>query len=301
MLKNAEPLRAILSKLLSGDTEGLNDPAAVIKALCFLEKSLGFVADYGGKKLSQKTKDSLKGFKEGIARLKKDLEEAADKQEKLKETLADLEALIAALKKDGGDPAAVIADILGKRLFEKIREMLVKKLGEKAAGALISILQDLINFGDALISLATLEDLCREYNRLLLAAIAGDAADPMDPARKLESKVDPSMVNKNCQVRYSYRKLCFKRTPGGGPNDGHFMDHPVPFADGDTAKTFPLDSLVAGIGTDGRICLKKTFELDSAALSCPQGEGPCLVVLEITYICGTKSQTTRVQVGVIKC
>jgi len=299
IIKNHGTVLDALKALLEGNTDALTDPDTVIKALCYLEKLLNFLSTYDTK-MTAAQKEALKNLAQRVAAIKQALENATDKAAALQDALAQLRALMEALAGDTSGVLDYLKDALKEKLLEKLKAMLAKKLGEKAAGALISILTDLINLGDATINIQKLEDLRREFNRILLEAIRNDNTS-VNPGRTYTGRIPESMGD--CNVTISYKKRCWKRTPGGGEYDGTWEESSVPFSDGSTSKTEPVSRLWEDITSDGRIVVKFRTQLDPAGLRCPNGAGPCIVICEVTYTCpnGRAGLTVTLFVGVFKC
>jgi hypothetical protein len=298
LLANPEEIKATLDAILERRFSELQNPETVLKGLCYLEQLVRFLATHE-KNLSERARQRLKQFADRLAAIKKELEEASDRGAKLQETLQQLENLINDFT--AGGMIDFLRDFIKKRLLEKLRELLVKKLGEKGAGALFSIFEDLSNLTDLLLTVSELDDLCRRFNRLLLDGIE-DHPTPM-PEDDVEyfDTIPQSFLDKTVSI--SVKKRCWKPDPDGGPDDGTWETSTVPFADGSTTKSAPAETLVTGEKPDGRKCIQFPVALDPAGFSCPPGTGPCIVFGEVTYTCPDPpdSFTIRYFIGVIKC
>lgn len=300
LLKSPPELKEILETLLS-NPETLTDPEATLKALCFLDELLGFVTLYDDN-LSANKKEHLKRFKTNISKLKKNLETAKDRQGSLPGILKDLKGFLDKLKKEDENPLDYLNDLVKEKLLEKLNEMLAKKIGKKAAGAIVSIITDLISLGDLLLKLYQLDELCTEYNRLLLAGIANDPTGSTIPTRLITSKIRESDLNRTT-ITIAYKKLCWKPEATGDSNEGHWEVSEVSLADGTTSTSSPASEFHSEKSPDGRICLSKTINLDPSSLQCPPGAGPCIVFSEITksYTNPSHTSVTNLFAGVIRC
>ena len=299
VLKNHDMLISTVKAILEGRLDTLNDPETAVKALCYLQKLIEFLANYDTK-LSKEKRDALKKLAARLGELKKHLEGITDPVQKLQEAIDQIRRILQELQNGTTNPLDYLTDAIKDRLIEKLKEMLARKIGAKAAGALISVLQDLANLTDVLIQISTLEDLTREYNRILLEAIQNDTSS-IDLRRTYTGRIPADM--EYCEVTLSYKKKCWKRNPDGGPYDGTWETSDVPFSDGTTSKSGPVGSFVEERTADGKIKIKIRTELDAAGLRCPHGAGPCIVYCEVTYRCTNPASTftIRLFVGVIKC
>lgn len=299
LLKDPSSLTNVLDAILN-DPGKLTDAEAALKGLCYLEALLEFVSLHDPN-MKPATREKLKRYREKVKELKDRLEKAQDRQSKLPEVIEALKGLNDEFKNEAGDPLGYLARLLKDKLLEKLKEMLKKKLGEKAAGAIVSIISDLINFGALIEDLIDLHNICLQYNALLLAGIANDPTGTTEPSRLFTSKIPPADLDCT-SITLSYKKMCWKPKSGGDPNEGDWQISDVPFDDGDTSKTRNAADINQGTAPDGRICLQLATVLDQQSLVCPPGEGPCIVFAEATHNCPGKAQKTyRLFAGVIRC
>lgn len=300
ILKNPSSITNALNGILN-DPTSLTDGEATLKALCYLESVLEFVLLYDAN-MKAATREKLKRYHEKLEAIKKRLEEAQDRQSKLPEIIEELKGLKDEFDDEAGDPLGYIARLLKDKLLDKLQEMLAKKLGAKAAGAIISIIADLINFGDLLVQLGRLDSLCEQYNALLLRGIANDPAGATEPGRRFTSKVPEDRLDCTT-ITLAYKKMCWKPKPGGGANEGDWGVSDVAYDDGTTSKTRRAADIQTGTAPDGRICVELQTVLDPASLVCPAGEGPCIVFAEVTHKCDSprSEYTVRLFAGVIRC
>ncbi|MBP7949482.1 MAG: hypothetical protein KA004_07480 [Verrucomicrobiales bacterium] len=302
MLRDHEALKEALTSLLNGDSTKLSDPDTLLKALCYLDSMLEFVQNFD-KNMTEKRRKALKKFAEKVKKHKEDLEKAQDRQALVDAILQDLSNFLSPSGEDGSAVIEYLKEAITDKLKEKLEEVLAKKLGAKAAGALVSIISDLVNMADLLLKLNELEDLCREYNRLLLKAIACDDGSRSGRGRKYHGSVDEKKLN--CNVTLSYHKRCFVRDANGGPNDGHWEDSPVRFSDGTSSVTKRYSQISNGPGSRmGTSAYELHMELHADDMGCPPGRGPCLLYLLIEERCPHDPSLDRdiaLFAGVIKC
>lgn len=298
LLKDPSGITNILSGLLENPAS-LADPEATLKGLCYLDALLEFVTLYDdGMKPS--TKKALKKLKERIEELKKRLEQAADRQSELPKIIEDLKGIQEEFKNEAGNPVSYILRLVRDKLIEKLEKILAKKLAdENAAAAIVSIISDLVNFGDLVVQLLRLESICTEYNRTLLTGIARDPTGQTTPGGYVFANLDPKKLT-NTTVTIAPKKMCWVRKPGGGPNDGEWVVSDVHFSDGTSTKTVPASTHATDPSNPGYIQIP--FTLDPASLSCPPGQGPCIVFVEITINCpGADPAIVNLFKGVIRC
>ena len=278
----------LLAELASVDT--------AITILCFLEDALEVLALDAE---TQQKKDDLEAFKDGIGEVKQALKDGKD----ISEAIGDLEDLIEEVKAFISDPVTFLLDALKSKIEEKIEEVLIRKLGEAAAGSLMSIAINLALFADAIITVVQMQEVFEEINRLLVTGIAGThPALEFDPNGFYAFPVQPGQ--EDCIVTIEYKKICFRQSTaeGAGPYEGTWEGPTsIPFASGPTPKSgaaggpaFPVRTVPPSKGW--RHC---PTPVDPNAVKCQ--DGPCVVFVETTWVCPDGSSgASRVFVGVVK-
>lgn len=280
ILQQPDGLIQVAQSILNAQLEALTDPETVLKALCYLDKIVDYALDHDTD-LKGARRTALQSFSQSLKDIKEALEDATDRAQQLQQTVEQIGNLIEEMQQLAENPLDYLKNLVTEKLKEKLRSMLARKLTGAAAGAIFSIISDLVAAGDALLALNELEDLCREMNRLLLAAIA---ADTSAATSWTYSAILPQSYL-NCDVTLSFKKMCWKPKPGGGPNDGDWEVSPVPFLGGGASRTVPVSSLITGPGPDGKIRVSFLSEVDPAALTCPPGAGPCILFFQVSYQC----------------
>lgn len=199
-----------------------------------------------------------------------------------------------------------LVDKLEEAIKKAAEKALAKKLGEKAAGAIISILQDLYNFGDALFKLHTLEDLKRAWNLMMLKVIekAGELPEfKIDPSWEWINRhvwINPCSEYVGAKFKVTPRQRCWQPDGSGTPGAGKWVDCKATFthqgnttygadAEGKSSIEFNQSDMVTE--TVGKppnqttVCrYYVSIKLDP---NCP---GPCYVTLdvEVTKADGSK-------------
>ena len=82
-----------------------------------------------------------------------------------------LRALLQEARFDGTGLWEYIIGWVKDKALEKLKEVLEEELGKKAAGALLSILQDIYSSLDAIENIDDLKALCRTYNKTVIDAV----------------------------------------------------------------------------------------------------------------------------------
>lgn len=229
-----------------------------------------------------------------------------DRIQQVRDGLADLQTI-----KEFTSPDFDIWDYLKKQLHEgfnkAVNELaekaLAKVLGKKAAGAILSIVLDLYAFGDALFKLATIEDLRRAWNLLLLQAIT--AAGQTGLAIPCDYEWINRYVWTNCN-EYTGAKFrvepwvkCWRPKPGGTAGEGSWVDCAASFTNqGTTTYGDKEDATRIEFGSGDMTVVKPqpspqrqyhfSLKFDTECV----GSGPCVigVMVEITKSNGEKEK-----------
>ncbi|MEZ5300687.1 MAG: hypothetical protein R3F11_08520 [Verrucomicrobiales bacterium] len=306
LLRDHEALKDYIKAILEGKIDEIRDqiatPETAIKVLCYLETTLDYFAKYSkSPRMTDARRQALRNLAADIKVIKEALKEGNDTVQgaldKLKEKIAEAKAL-------ADDPLQFILDAIKDRLFEKLRDILIRQLGAKAGSAAFSILLDLINLGDLALDNLSIEEICRQMNLLLLEGIDCDAKGTVSPTgRKYQANVGRNYLN--CDVTLAYKKLCFSPKPDGQPGEGEWVESPIRFADGSPTKTVRAAAHVTGPGRrPGQEFVEIENELMTADIQCPPGSNQkCLVVLDVQWACPPplSNISIRLFVGVIRC
>ena len=276
LLKLDDATRAALVGLLTGDFSSLTDPEFVLRLLKYAESLAKFAARPDPPAAPTPAQLALSAFAERLTTIRQALENAANRAAQLQDTLTSLRTALDEVGAAAGDPLGYLLQMAQDKLLAKVREKLVRLVGARAAGALISLAADMLAIGQLLQQYAELEALCREQNRLILTAIAAAPAACVSPASgsiSIGRSYPPG-----CTVTLTATKYCFVPAPGGAPNDGHFVPSPVPFAGGAASVTYPVPANTSPFTTP-------TFSFLPAAINCQPGQGPCLLYVSAVVTC----------------
>ncbi len=293
ILQDDKALRDYVVAILQGEFDKLKEKIfstdTLIDVLEQLQKLLDYYINYDSD-LSQAQKNALKFLKDRLDVIIDALETSQD----ISEAWEDLEALIEEIKNLVSDPVGYLVNLIKDKLVEQLIAQLAKHLGAKAAGAIVSILVDLVNAGSAIITAVQIAALEEEINKLLITAIEAETRT-IYPSRLIEFRTHPN--EEDCLVTAAYKKKCFKKADGGSRYKGTWEEHDVRMANGATSESEVAENLPVENG-------KRQFQVDMDPddLVCPAGQGPCLVYLIFTIECPNgNTRTHKIFIGVINC
>lgn len=292
LLSGESTLIDIIKKILNGESIDITDPQTLLDAMDYLEKLLRFLEKYD-MGLSDSVKQQLHDLAVKIRYWRMRLRDAIEKGESVAEILNEI---LDAMK--SGSFSGIIDYIqnqITEAIKDKLKEILVKKLGSKAAGALISIISDLINFTDALLQIKTLEELTILYNQLIL-----DYINTYGETTVNDTVWFSGAEWGNCTFTFQPKKVCWKAKAGGKKGEGDWKEHDMKFADGAKSKTKDAADMKGKGGCDPNYH-EFNDPVDEDSKSCPQGQGPCVVYMQVTVTNCPKAGTYYIFMGVIKC
>jgi|GEM_PF-2248885 len=163
------------------------------------------------------------------------LEGACENQEKFDQFYAELRSSVSDLR---GYLAGKMSDYLQAKMQKTLERLLANKLGQRAAGSIMSAAMDSWNFIDALIKKGNLEEAKKLYYlmyfRMLEQAYACSRYH-IDATWNSETNGLPQIDWANCKevlgktvVLEAYVK-CWKRKAGGAPNEGEWETKQIKF------------------------------------------------------------------------
>ena len=272
IMQNWDDVKEFVLELLEDQIPPMDDAETAKTAICVLHNITDFLLR-NERDMRRRDREALTRLRDGLGEIKDMIEEAENLAEAIGEAREQLESLIGELRQLFEDPFAYLVEQARERLLERIRERLVRRFGESIV-PVFSILNNLVNFADALIKADSIEALCREINRMILLAIASQPSIPDSNANVFFTGVPEEW--KNCSFKLTFRRVCFVPTEGGLPNEGEFQEFPLPIAGGDDdgSKTYKIDGF---LDDNGNFVVR--IPLDSASLTCPDGAGPCYIVV----------------------
>jgi hypothetical protein len=300
MLNNHEAMKDFVIGLLEGQLdEALDDPETALKLVCYLIDGVGLLKDVDLESLSLSQNNKLCEFLDSLPAIKTQIQDAIDAGQGIAAQLQALQDLVQGIADEG--IASEVVDQISERLMEFVHQKLLEK--GLPVNAIYRILTDLINAGDALITIADIEDLCEQINRLLIEGISGNPNLEVTSPFWLISFVLKPGRDANCTITFSFKKRCFKQTQGGGPHEGTWEEHPIRFDDGSTEMTFPIGTLPTSMSGGKTWAEAPLMLLDTDDLDCPAGEGPCMVYYTVTQSCPgtTAAPPASLLAGFIDC
>ena len=298
---------ALLEKVLSGtlddaalealrglancDFTKLDDvPLDTIKSLLeVLEQFARFLAATADnpteKKALEKIADHIKRVKAGA--------DAIDNLQALKEHLKKLKEV-----EDFSKYLDWAAEGAAKDAIQKaIEKRLAKLVGEKAAGAIVSILSDLKSFFDLIIALREKEKALKAWNAMLGEVVckAAECGQNLNDFRHYDGCVtlNPAVFAETDTVKLCPRLLCWKQEPGKEPGCGEWVEcadsvaiqTPDRACDNSTRPQFCVEVKVADmqkVMEKGKLLhYKHNFRLCFPQTLCGDGTS-CLLALEVT-------------------
>ncbi|HVT11646.1 MAG TPA: hypothetical protein VHE55_05225 [Fimbriimonadaceae bacterium] len=286
LLQNPQQLIDAIKQIVDGkikecfDSLGTRDGA--VKALDFLGKVIDFVVAHDSS-LTPQQRSHLKDLRAGIDKLVKG-NDSLDELEK------KVENLIEELKKLVDDPIGLLADKLENGLKSMLEKTIAEAIGEKAAGAMFSMLNDLMNFADFLKNQAKHDELRQKINDLL-QGIWDKASE--DPCHRIDSgwsdRIKPylwltgpdwtrSHVKLTPKVYcYDAEKKRYRICPDGGVK-----------IVGDSGSGDSLESDTGNLGAGQEFKLPYKYDLSHLA-KCGD---KCLLLLQVEYQRGDGSAGT---------
>jgi len=300
MLNNHEEVKDFVLSLLEGQLDAaLNDPETALKVVCYLIDGVNLLKEIDLEELNLSQTNKLCEFLDSLPAIKTQIQNAIDAGQGIADQLQALQDLVQDIADEG--IATVIEDQISERLMEYVTQKLIEK--GIPVNALYRILTDIINAGDALITIADIEELCEQINRLLIEGISGNPSlEVTSPFWLISFLLKPGR-DANCTITFSFKKRCFKQTQGGGPHEGTWEEHPIRFDDGSTEMTFPIGILPTSMSGGKTWAEAPLMLLDTDDLDCPAGEGPCMVYYTVTQSCpgSTAAPPASLLAGFIDC
>lgn len=232
-------LKTEIDKLVE-DLTTIDDIGEVIETVELIEKLMDNL-----KRIDPENARDYDRIKNKCQRLREHyLEPGQDAQEQFNRLYEELTAMLTDFKAYLGDKAE---DYLKEKIESTLKKMLIKKFGEKAAGAMLSAALDLGNFIDALIKKGNLEEARVMYHLLFFEMmkrtyeypkwrIDDNYNDKPDPPRIVWADCN-AVTGKTVTLR-AYVK-CWEQKPGSNtPGEGQFgAPKPVNFDGGQTSLT----------------------------------------------------------------
>ena len=232
-------LKTEIDKLVE-DLTTIDDIGEVIETVELIEKLMDNLKaiDSENAKDYERIKNKCKRLREHY------LEPGQDAQEQFNRLYEELTAMLKDFKGYIGDKAE---EYLKEKVESTLKKMLIKKVGEKAAGAMMSAAMDLANFVDALIKKGKLEEARVMYNLLFFEMMRRTYEYPRwhiddhynnlpDPPRIWWSNCS-DVEGKTVTLRAYVR--CWEQKQGSNtPGEGRFGDpKPVNFQGGKATLT----------------------------------------------------------------
>ncbi len=227
-------LNTEIDKLIN-DLTSIDDIGEVIETVELIEKLMDNLAridpdharDY--RRIKQKCEDIRTHY----------LEPGKDAQEKFNQLYEELTAMLTDFKGYLGDKAE---EYLKEKIETTLRNMLIKKFGMKAAGAMMSAAIDLANFADALIKMGNLNDAKVMYHLLFFEMLKRTYGFPKWKIdNSYNDKEDPPRIVwadcnsvKDKKVTMRAYVVCWEQKEGSDtPGEGKFGEgKPLKFKDG---------------------------------------------------------------------
>lgn len=292
ILSGDSTLMDLLNKILKGESVDISDPQTLVDALDLLEKLLRFLEKYDTG-LSDSVKQQLHDLAVKVRywrmRLKKAIENGEDISEILNEIIDTIKS---------GSFSGIV-DYIKNQILDSIKDrlkaILIKKLGTKAAGALISILIDLMNFTEAMLQIHSIEELTLLYNELILQYLGTFSETDVN-----DTVWFSGTEWAECTFTFQPMKVCWEAKKDGEKGEGTWEEHTMDFADGSKSKTKGAGEMSGGAG-----CKPNYYEFNDpvsdASKTCPEGQGPCIVYMKVTVSNCPSAGTYYIFMGVIKC
>ncbi|MBS1725708.1 MAG: hypothetical protein JST51_03240 [Armatimonadetes bacterium] len=174
LLQNPPEMNEAIKNLLEGKFkdfyDSLQTKEGVAKTLDYMSKVIDFIVKYD-KSLTDAQKAKLKGLSTRINYILSHNESFEDLKSKLEAAINEFKALVE-------DPLGFLEGKIKQGLEDELKKLVVKAVGEKAAGAIFSILSDLVNLSDFLQNQAEHDALQNKINELLQSIYDKSVADP---------------------------------------------------------------------------------------------------------------------------
>ncbi len=260
---------------LKADLTSIDDIGEVIETVELIEKLLDNLI-----KIDPKNADAYKRIKKKCEDLRKHwLEPGKDAQEKFNQLYDELTAMLTDFKGYLGDKAE---DYLREKIERTLRNMLIAKFGEKAAGAMISAAIDMASFIDALIKKGNLDEAKVMYHLMFFEMmkrtyeipkwkIDGNYNDKADPPRIVWSDCDEVNGKKVTMRAYV---VCWEQKEGSEtPGEGKFSEgKPIRFKQGE-ASPYEIEKENFSTDCEGECAFKYKLDMDDIARvagNCPK-------------------------------